>query len=187
MSCTWVFWLQILAHLTVTQLSLHAYQEMLVCQPGATHLPLEPIREGKASSPNLRDACSDVSSLCVMLPPSAAGRQSSRNESDQLEVFVWDGRLLTGPSQATEGGQQPPWSPLLLPSSHRHLCPGSWASALCSCAARLGRDGGVRPPDQGARHPAAILTAESQGGRRPHLGKISHLRFSAMTSAQRKE
>lgn len=76
------------------------------------------------------------------------------------------------PSQATEGGQQTPSCLLLLHSSHQHFCPGSWTSALCSSAATHGRDGGVRPlGDQGARHPEAMLTAESQGGRRPHLGK----------------
>lgn len=145
MSCIWVFWLQILASLTVTQLSLRVYQETLVCQPGATPLPLEPIREGKASSPNLPDACSDVFSPCLMPPPSAAGRQSSRHESDQLQVFVWDGQLLTGPSQAIEGVSS-------LPCAHCYCTAAAATSAqvvghlLCApVQQRSGRDGAVRP------------------------------------------
>lgn len=188
MSCIWVFWLQILASLTVTQLSLRVYQETLVCQPGATHLPLEPIREGKASSPNLPDACSDVSSLCL-------NAASLCCWSTVQQTRVWSAPSLClgwpapdRPISGYRGGQQPPLCPLLLHSSRRHLCPGSWTSALCSCAATQweGRSSETLRRSR-ARHPVAMLTAESQGGRRPHLGKISHLRFSAVTSAQRKE
>lgn len=83
------------------QLPLRAYQEMLLCQPRAKHLLLEPIRtcgEGKALSPNLGDARGDVSSLTSSAAtPLLLGGSSAKNESDELEVSIWNGRLVLAP------------------------------------------------------------------------------------------
>lgn len=178
------------------QLSLQAYQETLLHHPGARLRLLEPTRaygEGRASPCNSCDARRDVSSLMshVIAPLLLIG------SSAKINLMSWKSFPGTqAPASALfllqRAGQQLPRCPVAAVQQPRTASAGrQWGFRLVlpSCA------GGVQECVQGCSpsreqaapsYPVTTLMLKVRARRRLHLGRISHLRFSALTSAQRK-